>query len=125
MYEPPSFFVPSVEAEKQEEVYATLAKLCNCPVPAQGRRISSITFDHDGVRWNAIVGEKLHGEKKKVSRSKGKKIETILPVFNYSTVVAIFPGKPCFVFIDQSTVGRGIHWANPFMATAIDIGDFA
>jgi hypothetical protein len=125
VYSPPTFFIPTVTTVGQEQAYSTLAKICGCDPPAPGKRISSITFDHDGVRWTAIVGEKLRGERKKVSRSKGKKIETTVPVSDPSTVIAIFPGAPFQVFLDKKVSAYGVHWANPFFATPNDVGYFS
>lgn len=108
----PAFFVPHIKPEKSEEAYAELAAACHCGVPGPNERVYSITFTHDGETWTATVGEQLKGNKT-VTRGRGRtKSEYNVPLSNASTVMAIFPNVPYFVWHD----GVSHQWANPFMA---------
>lgn len=111
MSEPPSFFVPKVPPEKQEEIYLELARAIGRAAPTGGARIYSISYTHNGEHWTATVGEQLRGSATKTSRSRGQRVERTLPLSNDSTVLAIFPGVPFQVWHDN--VSR--TWANPFL----------
>lgn len=111
------FFLPSVSADKQEEVYSTLAKSVDCPVPSKKTRIYSITFRHDGDEWTATVGETLRGHTiaDPSARAKNRRIERQLG--DSAVVLAIFPGDPYCVFTDRGySAGSRSAWENPFMA---------
>jgi hypothetical protein len=113
----PKFFVPAATIDNQEEVFESFAKWCNQVVPAPNRRLYSITYVHDGIEWIATVGERLTGERHRITRSKGKKIERREPVSDPAIVLAIFPGDPYFVITNQYLNGNnGSRWENPFMA---------
>lgn len=59
----PAFFLPQCPPESEERVYAHIARSCDRDVPPIGRRIYSISFEHDGIVWTATVGEHLRGRK--------------------------------------------------------------
>lgn len=107
----PSFFVPRVPAESQEECYITLARACDCLTPCRAERIYSITYTHDRETWTATVGKQLTGRVTKTSRARGKKVERTVPLSNGATVMAIFPGAPFIVWHD----GASKVWENPFL----------
>lgn len=107
----PEFFIPKVEADKQEDAYAVLAQEAGRAVPPLGQRIYSITYTHNGERWVATVGEQLRGSVVKVSRVRKQKVERTVQLSNPSTVLAIFPGVPFHVWHD----GVSRVWANPFL----------
>ena len=75
MTETPAFFVPAATPDNQELVYTDFANWCHMPVPPLKERIYSITYIHDGEEWTATVGESLYGVRRRITRSKGKKIE--------------------------------------------------
>ncbi len=105
MPDAPDFFVPDVKPEDQERAYADLARRCNSNVPEPGRRVFSITYNHDGEEWTATVGKALRGIKRARHLS------------DPATVRAIFPGDPFFVVTDEGDPrSRGSRWVNPFMA---------
>jgi len=108
----PSFFVPHIDPEKHEEIYAELAQIAQRAVPLAGSRIYSITFRHNGETWTATVGETLKGTRIHTKGRGRTRIEREVPVRDGSTVMAIFPGVPFMVWHD----GASRHWTNPFMA---------
>ena len=115
----PDFFVPYAKPDKQEQVYAELASLCNTKIPDVGKRIYSITFVHDGEEWIATVGEKLYGYKlkRKKTRYSGSTSERFGSLNDSAIVLAIFPGNPFYVVTDSgSKEDRPSMWVNPFMA---------
>lgn len=115
--QPPMFFVPGVPAEKQEEVYASLAEGCTRAVPPVKERVYSITFRHDSDDWTATVGMSLTGERYETKRSKGKRVERRRHFSDVAVVLAIFPDDPFMVITDGGTkAGVRSGWANPFMA---------
>jgi hypothetical protein len=108
---PPAFFVPATTPENQESIYAELAKMGQCSVPAMSSRVYSITYTHDGEEWTATVGEPLKGVRYKTSRVKGKKIERVLRLSDPAVVLAIFPGNPYIVITNHrlaKNVGSGV-----------------
>ena len=120
----PEFFVPYVEAEQSEQIYATLAELASRTVPPLNARVYSITFHHDGVEWTATVGEQLHGIERRQSRKQraqsrqtGLHCETVRHHSDPAEVLAIFAGVP-FIVVTNARIGdgRGSAWVNPFMA---------
>ena len=117
MVEAPSFFLPAATPDNQESVYSDLAQWCHRSVPSLDRRIYSITYTHDGEEWTATVGERLHGTRRRTTRSRGKRIEQVQPVSDPAIVLAIFPGDP-FVVVTNHRIGGnvGSAWENPFFA---------
>lgn len=112
MDQPPPFFIPGVAADDLEKTYDAMARVAGGPAPALGRRVYSIAFQHDGVRWIARVGEQLSGVETVTKRVKGKRIEREKHHSDGATVLAIFPGIPWIVW----TNGVRTRWENPFMA---------
>lgn len=111
------FFVPKADPDEAESVYGQLAACCGRPVPAHGRRISSITFTHNGEQWTAEVGKRLSGSRTRQRRRKGGVVEVTTPLSDAATVLAIFGGAPYLVVTDARPLGGQISaWVNPFMA---------
>lgn len=117
MDEIPTFFVPASTSDNREAVYANFAEWCKCPVPKQEERIYSITFIHNGEEWKATVGERLHGVRRRTSRSQGKKIERKTQLSDSAIVLAIFSGA-IFMVVTNHKIGEdvGSAWENPFYA---------
>jgi len=65
------FFIPNIAAADQEAAYRELAALVGAGVPQLERRISSISWRHDGVDWTATVGEGLRGAET-VTKGRGR-----------------------------------------------------
>lgn len=107
----PSFFVPDVAADKQEEAYAFFAEQCHRAVPPLADRIYSITYTHNGEVWTATVGETLRGSVTRVKTVRRQRTERTIPLSNPSVVMAIFPGVPFHVWHN----GASRVWANPFL----------
>lgn len=106
----PPFFISFIDAEKQEESYAQIARFSNSQPSPEGQRIYSIVFDHNGVEWTATVGEKLTGIQWITKRSRGQVTEHKRRHSDNATVLAIFPGYPFHVCHDNNRS----HWNNPF-----------
>jgi hypothetical protein len=107
--ERPSFFVPGMSPEQQEEAYAKLAAMAGERVLPIEERIYSITFKHDRETWTATVGQALHGTAIRKHKRGRETIEREVPVSDRAVVLAIFPSYPYKVVHD----GTGA-WANPF-----------
>jgi hypothetical protein len=117
MSDAPAFFLPAATPENQEEMFAELAKWCDRAVPPLAGRIYSITYVHDVAEWTATVGNTLRGVRRRVTRSRGKKIERTELESDPATVLAIFPGEPFMVVTNHGIGGNvGSAWVNPFMA---------
>lgn len=116
MTQAPSFFVPGLPAEVQEEVYADFARRCQRPVPDPGERVYSITYVHDREEWTATVGERLHGIRRQSTGSRRRRspisIEQVQGLNDPATVLAIFQGNPFVVFTNAGGVRSA--WENPF-----------
>jgi len=111
----PKFFVPEpAKSDKQEETYAEFARMAGREIPE--RRIYSITFVHDGEEWTATVGEQLRGIKRRMTRSKGQRIERTTSISDTAIVLAIFQGTPYIVVTDKGISQKYSKWENPFMA---------
>jgi hypothetical protein len=107
----PTFFVPRVDEDKQEERFALMAKTAGIAVPPVDERIYSITFTSNSETWLATVGEELRGSVTRTQKSLGQKVERKALLSNGSTVMAIFAGNPYQVFHDNASR----VWANPFL----------
>ena len=122
------FFVPGATPDAQEAVFAELARFAKQPVPSQSERVYSITYDHGGGEWRAIVGETLRGVRRKRIRirSKGTTVEREIPIYDAALVLAIFPGTPYFVVTDSRPIGRvrSALW-NPFLAAPKSVTRFS
>jgi hypothetical protein len=116
MIEPRSFFIPGYPADQQEDAYARLAAWCDRPIPAKGKRISSITYGHNGEEWIATVGEVLRGIRRKVTRRKRGRTEHEIPLSDPAGVLAIFEGRPFMVVTNKGVGEVRSSWENPFMA---------
>jgi len=57
----PQFFVPLVDADKQEDAYTEMAALIGAAIAPPANRIYSMTWKHNDTEWTATVGEQLHG----------------------------------------------------------------
>ena len=113
------FFVPGAPAEDQEDVFVELARFDGQPVPQLSERVYSITYDHDGGKWTATVGETLRGVRRMRTRSEGRPVVREMPIFDSALVLAIFPGNPYLVVTDSRPIGRvRSGWRNPFLASA-------
>ena len=116
MNETLGFFIPGITPDKQEEVYAKFALLCDKPVVDVTRRIYSITFVHNSEEWTATVGETLRGVRHATVRSRGKKISRTLQLADPALVLAIFPENPLKVVTNSHPIGVArSQWANPFL----------
>ena len=87
----PAFFIPHCPPETQEARYAHIAKSCHREVPLIGRRIYSISFEHNGIVWTATVGEHLRGRK---SVKVGDKGTVEWNIGDPALILAIFPRVP-------------------------------
>ncbi len=106
------FFVPDrPEGKSDEEVLAALAAVCQCPVPALGDRVYSITYRHDGEDWTSTVGKRSEGVRTRTVGRGSAAREVSTRLSDPSTVLAIFPGGPYIVITDGA---RGSSWSNPF-----------
>lgn len=104
-----AFFVPFVEAEKQEEAYQEMARFVGCAPLPFGERVYSMTWRHDGVVWKATVGETLSGlETVETGRGRNRRCQEVSRHTN-DTVIAIFPGRPGKVVHDN----KSKYWDMP------------
>ncbi|KQO11100.1 hypothetical protein [Sphingomonas sp. Leaf242] len=99
----PGFFIPSVEADKQEEAYEQIASFIGAAPRAVGDRIYSMTWRHNRTVWTATVGEKLRGIETVVAGRGRDKRERELPRHSDDTVLAIFPGNPGLIAHDNKS----------------------
>jgi hypothetical protein len=107
----PAFFLPLCPSESEEESYAHIAKSCDRKVPPIGRRIYSISFEHDGIVWTATVGEHLRGRKSVKVKNK----ETVQwQIDDPALILAIFPEVPYCVVTYSN--GKS-HFGELFYAT--------
>ena len=109
--EAPPFFVPNARPGMDEEAYTNLAGLAGASAAAPGRRIYSVTFEHNLETWIATVGQQLRGTRWKTHRVRGEKVERQLQLGDRSTVMAIFASHPYLVWHDNASH----HWENPFL----------
>ena len=89
-----------------------LAQRAGKAAPDFGDRIYSITYTHNGEVWTATVGQQMKGYAHRTRKIRGQTVHQEVLLHNRSTVLAIFPGVPFFVWHD----GTSNTWANPFMA---------
>lgn len=107
----PAFFLPHCPPESEEGAYADIAQGCNREVPPIGRRIYSISFEHDGILWIATVGEHLRGRKYVKVKDK-ENVEW--QIGDPALILAIFPRVPyCIVTLSN---GKS-HFGQIFYAT--------
>ncbi len=113
----PSFFVPTIKPEYQEEAYSRFAKWCGAVVPELADRIYSISFTHDGQGWTATVGQTLRGMRRRHVRRRGKEVERATPLHDPAMVLAIFAGYP-YMVVTNHRLPASVRssWENPFMA---------
>lgn len=107
----PSFFIPEISPEEQEDVYAGLAATIRRSVLPISERIYSITFSSKAEIWTATVGRQLRGTRTSTHRSRGRTVERTTRLIDNSVVMAIFPGVPFHVWHN----GASQTWANPFL----------
>jgi hypothetical protein len=107
------FFVPEKpEGKSDEEVFAALAQVCGCPVPALADRVYSISYRHDGENWTSTVGKRSEGVRTKTVGRGSARREVSTRLSDPAVVLAIFPGNPYMVITNGA---RGSDWANPFL----------
>ena len=108
----PAFFVPMVDADKQEEAYNEIAQFVGAGAHAPGKRIYSMTWKHDGVVWTATVGETLRGtETKIIGRGRAATYREV-PRSTSATVLAICSGFPYLIAHDN----KSRYWNLPILA---------
>ncbi|MEI4272229.1 hypothetical protein TEK04_10890 [Klenkia sp. LSe6-5] len=115
----PAFFLPrAADPDQAERLYEALAEFAGCePAPA-GERIAAITFDVDGARWVAAVGEELTGTRTTRQMRRGELLEHTVELTSPTRVLAIYPGSPTTVVTDAAPItGAESEWANPFTAS--------
>ena len=117
MPEAPTFFLPTVKPEKQEAMYAELARICQSAMPIWTKRIYSLRFLHNGEEWTATVGRSLAGVRYRSVRRRGQRVDLRDSLSDPATVLAIFEGSPYMVATDHGLLRNvGSEWASPFMA---------
>lgn len=117
----PAFFLPHCPVDSQEAEYAHIAKGCDREVPPIGKRVYSISFEHDGgIVWIATVGERLRGRKPILV--KRKETGRWQDIDDPARILAIFPGVP-YCVVTYSTSES--HFGSPFYATARGVELFA
>jgi hypothetical protein len=111
----PDFFVPEVEADRAEDAYIGYARLCEVAPPSPGKRIYSITFEHNGETWTATVGKPLSGVGYTRQRHGSAPTHVARKLSDPAVVLAIFPGVSYQIVTNnwQSSLGE---FANPFFA---------
>jgi hypothetical protein len=114
----PAFFLPrAADDEQAERLYEALAEFAGCEPAPPGRRVASITFTQDGVRWVARVGAEVHGRRTTSSLRRGELVEHTETLSDPARVLAVYPGTPHVVVTDaQPITGTSSQWANPFPA---------
>ena len=112
----PVFFIPNCQPDKQEGLYASMAKGCGVVVPAMNQRICAISFRHNGDVWFATVGKKMAG-REYVWKGR-KETEKTRAIEDPGLVLAIFEANDiCWVYTDGGTAaGSRSKWLIPFMA---------
>ena len=86
-----------------------MAQACDREVPPIGKRIYSISFEHDGILWTATVGEHLRGRKS----VRGKEAVE-WHIGDPALVLAIFPRVPYCIMTYSN--GKS-HFGSVFYAT--------
>ena len=114
-----AFFLPRAgDDEQAERLYDALAEFAGCESAPAGQRVASITFDQDGARWVATVGEPLTGRRTSSQLRRGELLERVEELGSPSRVLAIYPGTPFVVVTDaQPITSEPSEWANPFTVT--------
>lgn len=122
-----AFFLPrAADAEQAERLYEALAEFAGCEPAPRGRRVRSIRFEQDGVRWTAEVGEELRGERTTQQLRRGELLERTEVLTSATRVLAVYPGTPHVVVTDaQPITGASSEWANPFTARPDEVVLFA
>lgn len=113
-----AFFLPRAGDEDQaERLYDALAEFAVAEPAPPGERVHSISFDQDGARWTATVGEELSGERRSQRLRRGELVERTEQLSSSARVLAVYPGTPFTVVTDaQPITGTPSKWANPFTA---------
>ena len=114
----PPFFLPRATDDQQaERLYEALAEFAGCEPAPPGRRVASISFTQDGVRWVAEVGSEVRGQRTTSFLRRGELVERTETATDPARVLAIDPGTPAHVVTDaQPITGTASGWANPFAA---------
>lgn len=108
----PRFFIPHIDADKQEAAYAELAQMVGTVTANLERRVYSIVWTHDNVEWTATVGEQLRGIATIVQGRGRDKRERRVPRSTDDTVLAIFEGVPFLIAHDN----KSRIWNVPILA---------
>ena len=113
-----AFFLPrATDDEQAERLYDALAEFAGCPPAPADRRVNAITFESDGARWTAAVGEELRGLRTTRQLRRGELRERTEHLSSSTMVLAVYPGTPFVVVTDASPItGAPSEWANPFTA---------
>jgi hypothetical protein len=119
----PAFFLPrAADADQAERLYEALAEFAACEPAPLGERIAAVTFEHEGARWVAAVGEELAGARTTRQMRRGEVLEHTVELTSPTRVLAIYPGTPCTVVTDAAPItGAQSEWANPFTATPSEL----
>ncbi|MGY1772503.1 hypothetical protein [Blastococcus sp. SYSU D00813] len=122
-----AFFLPrAADDDQAERLYEALAEFAGCEPAPRGRRVRSIRFDQDGVRWTAEVGEALRGKRTTQQLRRGELVERTEVLTSATRVLAVYPGTPHVVVTDaQPITGAPSEWANPFSARPDEVVLFA
>jgi hypothetical protein len=67
------FFVPGAADDESTDWH--MAWLCGVPARVRGERVYSMSFVHDDEEWAATVGQKLSGQKVRMSRRDPQQLE--------------------------------------------------
>lgn len=116
----PQFFVPLVDADKQEDAYTEMAALIGAATAPPANRIYSMTWKHNDTEWTATVGEQLRGIAT-IEKGRGRsKREIRVPRSTNDTVIAIYPGAQFMIMHDN----RSKIWNVPIYANPISVTGF-
>ena len=119
----PTFFLPRATDDAQaERLYDALAEFAGCEPAPPGRRVRSVAFVSDGVRWVAAVGEQVSGIRTTRQLRRGELVERTEELSASARVLAIYPGASFVVVTDaQPITGEPSEWANPFAVSPEDV----
>ena len=121
-----AFFLPrAADHEQAERLYGALADFAGCEPAPPERRVRSVTFLADGIRWVAEVGEQLSGRRTTRQLRRGELLERTEDLSASARVLAIYPGTPFVVVTDaQPITAEPSEWANPFSAQPEEVAYF-
>ncbi|WP_225235602.1 hypothetical protein [Klenkia terrae] len=122
----PAFFLPrAADPDQAERLYEALAEFAAVEPAPPGRRVAAVTFELDGARWVAAVGEELTGTRTTSRMRRGELLELTEELTSPTRVLAIYPGPPCTVVTDAAPItGATSDWANPFTVPPDEVTPF-